>query len=228
MPEGRVAELATASRAWYGNHGAPWAAVRAIEIDEIDGTRVVLSDGRAFASRRVAARLRGGEAAATLAAAVSAGPEAEARARELWSADRPDESFFLDRFAVAVAERLATWTANELRRRARDRGEELLPGYSPGYDGWPLDDQRPLFEALTLAGRAALPGPLRLLDSLALAPTYSLLALFGTTRRLDLAARAWRRHKCSWCSLDGCQFRRAGGQATALGSDGGRAYNLPP
>ena len=210
IPEGAISKLAATSRRWYQEHGGPAAFACALEIVEIAAARIDLAGGLVLSSPVLAGRLRAGEATALIAAVVTAGPEVDDRARDLWNEERPDESYLLERFGVAVAERLAVWTADELRHRVVENGRDLLPGYSPGYDGWPLEDQPALFSALAgNEGRGPI-GELRVLDSGMLTPKSSLLAVFGVTSRPELAERLWNRHKCSWCSLESCGFRHSG------------------
>jgi hypothetical protein len=105
-----------------------------------------------------------------------------------------------------VVEHLATATAVRLRQRFSDLGLGMIPGYSPGYDGWSLTDQGPLFRLLGLE-EIDLPGPVSILDSGMLQPKNSLLAIFGVTPRADLAEPLWQRSRCSWCSLSPCALR---------------------
>jgi len=204
--EGPVLALGDASRDWYGRHGRPWVFGRTFALAVLTSDTVELEDGTRLDSRVLARRLRDAEAPALVAVTVSAGPEVDERVDRLWSEDRPDEAYFLDRFGVAVAEHLAAWCGETLRSPHDD---ELiaLPGYSPGYSGWSLDQQVLLYELITGRPQRPLPGPLQVLDSGMLTPRSSLLAVFGLSAQRQLAAEAWARHRCTWCSLADCDFR---------------------
>jgi hypothetical protein len=214
LPAGRVRELAAHSRAWFAREAKPWAFARRLSIKAVAGERVELEDGSVLASPLLARRLANAGATALVAAAVSSGPEVEAGSAALWRGQRPDEAYFLDRFGVAVAEHLAAWTAAGLRSQAHEEGLATLPGYSPGFPGWPLMDQVVLAHCLDRGDRETLPGPLEVLASGAMAPASSLLAVFGLTSSERVAAETWERDKCSWCSLARCAFRRG----TEIGS----------
>lgn len=203
--DGRVGQLADASREWYRQHGRPWAHGREVGIERIDGRSIEVAGGVTLESPVLAGRLAGARAETLIVAAVSAGPEVDDRTADLWSRERPDEAFFLDRFGAAVAEYLARIVGDGLRSAEGDR--TVLPGYSPGYDGWELEQQHQVHTLLTADPDRPLPGPLELLDSGMLLPKSSLLAVFGTTADMQLATQAWARHKCAWCSLARCDFR---------------------
>ncbi|MDH3402797.1 MAG: hypothetical protein OES32_08435 [Acidobacteriota bacterium] len=216
---GRVRELAAASREWYARNGRPWAFTRRLAVAAVTGGRVELADGALLASPLLARRLGAAGATALVAAAVSAGPEVDAASAEGWREQRPDEAYFLDRFGVAAVEHLAAWAARRLRSEARDLGLAALPGYSPGYPGWALEQQVVLGRCLTRGGEEELPGPLAVLASGATAPRSSLLAVFGLAPPGSAVAGAWERDRCRWCALARCAFRRAAG---------GRAGKIQP
>jgi len=210
IPASRVAELAAASRAWYGAHGRPWVRARAHRIARIAGERIELGGGETLTSGRLAERLAGGGATGVVAAAVSAGDEVDDRSAGLWRDERPDEAYFLDRLGAAAAEHLAAWIGARLREAAAGVALAALPAYSPGYPGWALEEQRTLARCLEGDGRPAPPGGFEVLASGMTRPRSTLLAAFGLTPRRAAAEAAWERHKCSWCSLAACGFRRAG------------------
>jgi hypothetical protein len=202
---GAIARLAEQSRDWYRRNGRPWVFAREVEIERIDGAEIELTGGETLDSAVLARRLVRASAGSLIVAAVSAGPQVDDHSATLWREDRSDKAFFLDRFGAAVAEHLARLVGDELRSAAGDR--TVLPGYSPGYDGWRLEQQHRVHALLTTDPHRPLPGPLELLESGMLTPKSSLLAVFGTTRDMALAAAAWERNLCSWCSLRGCDFR---------------------
>jgi hypothetical protein len=203
IPAGRACELAAAAHEWYQRNGRPWVHTRAVESLSLgDGT--VRIDGIDFTSRRLQRSLQEAQAHGAVLAAVSAGPEAEEEAQKLWRADKPDEYFFLEVFASAVVERLITTAGAQLCASSEPQGIAVLPHYSPGYSEWDIAEQGRL---LSLLG--GLPGPLEALDSGALRPKKSQLAVFGLTRDARHLRRLTDLLPCESCSFGPCQYRRA-------------------
>jgi hypothetical protein len=191
---GELAARAEKARSWYAVHGRPFVAARRLAREGIHG----------FSCPSFRRRLDVGGAHALLALAASAGPEVDAEVDRRWAEGRPDEAFFLDRFAAAVAEHLVRAASVQGCRAAEAEGETLLPHLSPGCGGWDLADQPRLMRALFGDGPT---GPLRLLDSGALAPRASVLAALGIARRPVQAAAP--DHACRVCDHPRCAFRRA-------------------
>jgi hypothetical protein len=208
IPAGSVAERATRSRDWFARNARPWAYARTLSIDAIGETKVELADGTSLTSETLAARLREAGATAIEIAAVSAGAEVDERSEALWQAKRPDEAYLLDRFAAAVAEHLAAWTGQHLRENEVAEGLAALPGYSPGYEGWDLEEQVLVAACLTDTLSDEPLGPFEVLDSGMIRPKNSLLAVFGLSPDRNATASAWRTSRCGWCSLPRCDFRR--------------------
>lgn len=202
--QGEIAERARAARGWYAAHGTPWLAARRAAIDRLDPSEVTLESGERFASPALASRLIEGGAHALLAVAVTSGAEADARARQLWEEEKPDESFFLSRFATAVAERLVFHAMMWHCRGVEAAGETVLPHLSPGCGGWSFGDQETLMRFIAGGGRAI--GPLRMLESGMISPQNSLLAAFGVTRG---AVEPTPADACRACDLAPCRYRRA-------------------
>ena len=203
--EGRAAELAASAREWYAAHGRPWIYLREAETFEISAGTISI-DGVAFTSARLEHSLECAGAHSVILAAVCAGAEAEQEAQRLWREEKPDEYFFLEMFASAVVEHLVATAGARLCARAGERGMAVLPHYSPGYTEWDVGEQPRL---LALVKRQPLPGELQALDSGALVPKKSLLAVFGLTRHTDRVRRLQEMQPCENCSLAPCRFRRA-------------------
>ncbi|SPE34097.1 conserved hypothetical protein [Candidatus Sulfopaludibacter sp. SbA3] len=203
MPTGRANELAEWARQWYASHGRPWVYTREIESLELaDGT--VRLDGVPFSSKRLHMTLEEAHAHSAVLVAVSAGPEAEEFAQQLWRDEKPDEYFFLEVFGSAVVEHLTTTSGARLCGWAEERQMAVLPHYSPGYAGWDIGEQGRLLESIG----HAMPGPLQVLSSGALLPKKSLLAVFGLTRHVDRVRRLTDLVPCENCSFSPCQYRR--------------------
>ncbi len=204
--EGRAGELAAQARAWYAAHGRPWVYAREASSVETAGAAVRI-DGTTFGGKRLRRTLQGAEPAGAMLVAVSAGQETEQRAQELWLEEKPDEYFFLEVFGSAVVEHLTTAAGGRLCAWAETRGMAVLPHDSPGYAGWDVAEQRRLLELLTRG--SALPGAMEALDSGALRPKKSQLAVFGLTGQSAGAVRPAELVPCRTCSLLSCQYRRA-------------------
>jgi hypothetical protein len=226
IPSGRevpeaVVECAALARGWYIEHGRPFIAARRVGLRAVGSQTVTLETDEVIGGAALAERLVAGEAHALVAIAVSAGREAADEAARLWADDRPDESYFLDRFAATVAEQLVWHASAALCGDATAAGEALLPHLSPGCGRWEISAQHQLM-ALLLGGsmpadRAAHAadhdsdgrmtiGPLTLLDSGALRPQHSLLAALGVTRRAIVSTPE---SSCRSCDLAHCRYRRA-------------------
>lgn len=203
--EGRARELADWARAWYAERGRPWAYAREFG-DSAVGDGAIAVGGERFHSEALRRRFEQASADRAVVAAVSAGPELEREAQKLWTEERPDEYYFLEVLGSAVVERLTTTTGGQLCAWAEGRGMAVLPHYSPGYPEWDIAEQSRLLSVLKGAG--PLPGCLETLESGALRPKKSLLAVFGLTRMTEGVRRLSELVACESCSLTGCQYRR--------------------
>jgi hypothetical protein len=204
----RAAELAEWARDWYRRNGKPWIyARRAASLTIVQGA--VEIDGVAFHSARLRTALQVAEAHTLFLAAAGAGPQAEEEARRLWLEGKPDEYFFLEVFASAVVEHLVTLAGASLCEWADGHSLAVLPHSSPGYSQWDVGEQGALLRLIRRDGEVDLPGPLEALESGALSPKKSQLAVFGITRHLDRVARLSDLVPCQQCPLGNCQYRRA-------------------
>jgi hypothetical protein len=212
----RARELVEWARAWYGEHGRPWVYAREVEVAPGADGRVVL-DGEMFDSWRLASTLRDAGAERAVVAAVGAGPELEAHARELWQDGKPDEYFFLEVYGSAVVEHLVTVSGARLCAWADGHAMAVLPHYSPGYPDWAIDEQPRLLALINR--RTTGPVPLRVLDSGMLQPKKSLLAVFGVTSRVERVRPLTALSPCENCSYRPCHYRRAPYTRAARSSD---------
>ena len=214
MPRGRELEgelraRADAARAWYAAHGRPHTATRRVDVQGVGSTGVTLADGSELRSTRLAEDLRTTDGHAVLVLAVSAGREVATEVSRAWAEDRPDEAYFLDRFATAVTEALVLEASGAACRAASGDGETLLPPRSPGCGDFEIGDQHRLMALLggTPNGERVALGPIELLPSGALDPPHSLIAALGVTRHALEATTP--EALCRGCELDPCAFRRA-------------------
>jgi hypothetical protein len=222
--EGRAAALAAEAEAWYATHGGPWIFAREAATLALDADGIRL-DGRRFASARLRQSLVDAGAHGAVLVAVGAGPELEAEAARRWLDEKPDEYFFLEVYGSAVVEHLVTQAGARLCGWAEAQGLAVLPHDSPGYPEWDIAEQAGLHALLTSTG-SALPSPLEVLDSGALRPKKSLIAVFGLTRHVDRLAHLRNLVPCERCSFSPCQYRRAPYRRGALRSTA-RSFDEP-
>jgi hypothetical protein len=206
--DGRAAELAGQARAWYEGHGRPWVYARRDDTVAVEATSVRI-DGHPLMASRLRAMIRRADAHAVILMAVGAGPELEAETARRWNTERPDEYFFLDVYGSAVVEHLIAATGARLCAWAAGHGCAVLPHDSPGYPGWPVGEQARLLALLKQTRAYEWPGELEALDSGALRPTKSQLAVFGLTRHTDRVHSLAGTVPCEACPFEPCEYRRA-------------------
>jgi len=206
--EGRARELADWARDWYAKNGRPWFYARQAERFEIAGDSIYI-DGVSFASKRLQSTLHQAQAHSVILVAVGAGPEAEEEAARRWEDEKPDEYFFLEVFASAVVEHLATATGARLCDWAERHGMAVLPHYSPGYPDWDVAEQLRLLELMKRTREQPFPSPVEVFDTGMLRPKKTLLAVFGLTHHTEQLRRLTDLVPCENCSFGPCQYRRA-------------------
>ncbi len=207
VPGERAQELARWARQWYGEHGRPWLYLREVRLEV--GSEAVWLDGMEFRSRQLHGHLRRFGAGRAMVMAVSAGPECEEHARQLWEDAKPDEYFFLEMYGSAVVEQLAAGVNGRICGAADEDGLVAIPHFSPGYTAWNVEDQGRLFELIVQGATAPLPGPLQVLASGMPKPKKSLLAVVGLAPRPAEAGTETRRIACETCALSPCRYRRS-------------------
>jgi len=205
--DGRAAELAALAQAWYAEHGRPWIYAR--EAGSVEACADALRiDGVTFATPRLRTSLRDAGAHTAVLVAVGAGAELEAEAAQRWRDEKPDEYFFLEVYGSAVVEHLVMQVGARLCAWADADRMAVLPHDSPGYPDWDIAEQARLHQLLA-SHDGGLPGPLRVLESGALQPKKSLLAVFGVTRHTERLADLRDLVPCERCAFAPCQYRRA-------------------
>ena len=211
--EGEGRTVLDQTRAWFHGQVQPWSATVEHEISRVGGSggAEVVLDGTTLRGPALARRIQRSGACIGVVVGVSLGAEVDLRIEQLWAEDRPDLAFFLDAYASLAVGRLMQRTAREVADRKRPHGLTVLPHTSPGYDGWPLEDQAALFGLLE-RGTPELEAPpmdghLRLLDSGMLAPRKSLLGLLPVTADLGPLALDVLRTSCRSCSMPACAHR---------------------
>ena len=213
--EGEMLQRAENARTWYSQNGEPMVASLRIDLQQINPPTVLLISGHELQSDVLAKRLQKGEAHSLTILAVSAGREVSKEVARHWAEGRPDEAFFLDRFAVGVVEHLLFNASQIFCRSLESKHETLMQHLSPGCGEWDISDQHKLMELLTgVPGKTEL-GPLKLLNSGAIDPQHSVLAVIGVTHGNFAYTPA---HLCRSCDLNPCEFRRAPFRAEAVES----------
>lgn len=207
--EGRARELADWAREWYRQHGSAWIYAREAERVNPAGDTLEI-EGTQFHSRLLRQRFLRSESDGAILAAVSAGPEIEREAQKLWEEEKPDEYYFLEVLGSAVVERLTAMAGAHFCAWADNSERTVLAHYSPGYPGWDIAEQSRLLELFDAAEK--FPGKIEALQSGALRPKKSLLAVFGLTRRSSRVRRLTDVVPCENCSLPDCQYRRTLGE----------------
>ena len=205
--EGRARELANDAEAWYSKHGRPWICAREMPSLELKNGNVRIG-GIEFSSKKLREILLEARAHGALLIAVSAGKECEEHAGQLWNEDKPDEYFFLETYGSAVVEQLVTVASSRICAWADENKMAALPHFSPGYSGWNIAEQLPLWSLFQKSFDREFPGELEVLESGMLRPKKSLLAVIGLTRDLEKAGRFQKLIPCENCSLPDCQYRR--------------------
>ena len=207
--DGRARELSEWAREWYAENGRPWVYARQAESAGIGGGSLEI-EGVTFPSGRLRRQFEKVAAGSAILAAVSAGPELECEAQRLWREEKPDEYYFLEVLGSAVVERLIATTGARLCAWAETREMAVLPHYSPGYAGWDVAQQSRLLGLVNAGGK--LPGTLEALESGALRPKKSLLAVFPLTRHTEGVRRLTELVACGNCTLAACEYRRITGE----------------
>ncbi len=164
-------------RGCFEAKAVPWASACRRKVEQIGDEELVLEGGITLRSDVLAAGFKETDTRIAVVTVLSAGEEVDQEIDRLWKEERPDEAMFLNACAIAFVEHLRDDGQRRLAEFYASEGLRVLPHYSPGYEGWQLEDQKELWAALED------PGPVRVLESGGLQPAKSTLALFGVTRQ---------------------------------------------
>lgn len=167
-------------------------------VQEVRHDRVTLAGGRC---------LRGPDAARLLAPAkevaagvVTIGPALEERASRYFAEGQPAHGYLLDCLGTAAVTNLVQQVCAHLEGLSTARGWPLGFPISPGDAGWPITDQRVLFD-LVPADTIGV----RLTDSCAMLPKKSVSFVAGLGPGILTAAEG---SQCDYCSLrETCRYR---------------------
>lgn len=206
--KGRARELADGAQKWFSENGHPWICAQECSSVELDGEKLRLGSMEIF-SRRLREVFSTASAHSVVLLAVSAGKECEEYAKKLWDEEKPDEYYFLESYGSAVVEQLVTLASGRICSWADQNQMAALPHFSPGYAGWNISGQVPLWELFREQFTAGFPGELDVLESGMLRPKKSQLAIVGLTRDLEKAGRMQSLIPCEQCPYPDCNYRRA-------------------
>ncbi len=206
--EDRALELANGAREWFSKNARPWICAREISALEIRESSVRIAETD-FSSQRLREIFVESQTRSAVLIGVSAGKECEEQARQLWEEGKPDEYFFLEVLGSAVVEQLIVVASGRICGWADENKMAALPYFSPGYSGWNIAEQIPLWKLFREQCSEDFPGPLEVLESGMLRPKKSQLAIMGLTQDLEKARRFARLIPCENCSLPNCRYRRA-------------------
>ena len=203
IPEGPAKDAANAARDWFTSHAKPFSAAVVLEIEDVITDTVILRNGPTLESAKRAHDLTETGCDALYILAVSSGDAVDTEIATRWTENRPDEAFTLNAFAAAATEALVTTEGARLCALSEEGGRTLLPHFSPGYDGWEIQQQLLLLSTL----KEHVPElPLQALESGQVLPQKSLITVFGATRHKDRISPA--QVPCTRCSLPDCHLRR--------------------
>jgi hypothetical protein len=206
--EGRARELAEAAQKWFSENGRPWICARECPSLQSDGKKMWFC-GTEITSRRLLEVFSTASAHSVVLLAASAGKECEEHAKKLWEEEKPDEYYFLESYGSAIVEQLVTLATGRICGWADQNKMAALPHFSPGYAGWNIAGQVPLWKLFRQQFTAGFPGELDVLESGMLRPKKSQLAVFGLTRDLDKARRMQSLIPCEQCPYPDCNYRRS-------------------
>ncbi len=198
----RAMELSAWAREWYLRNARAWVYAREAERVELREDGIGIED-TVFGGGRMRRSFEQSEANGAVLVAVNGGAELEHEAQRLWRAEKPDEYFFLEVYGSAVVEHLVERAGARLCEWADGAGRDVLPHHSPGYNGWDVAEQARLLRLVV----DRLPSRIQALESGALRPKKSQLALFGLAPK-GAARQTAELVPCSNCSFTPCAYRR--------------------
>ncbi len=182
---------------------APAALYTLLPVRAVEHEQILLDGGAVFAGPLAARALAG---AAELAVVVcTIGSALEERSAALFAAGQPLQGLAMDGAGTAAVGQLAGKVGVRICDEATARGLSVGMRASPGQEGWPITQQRALFDLLPAETIGV-----RLTDSCLMLPRKSVSFVFGLGP--DIRADAV---PCDFCSKrERCRWRR---QKTDMG-----------
>ncbi|MEM7231573.1 MAG: hypothetical protein AAF517_05345 [Planctomycetota bacterium] len=187
------------TRSWYAQHGDPHCCTTRKQVAAVDPTRVCLVGGAAWQSPLLSSGFQNAKVAEVAVIAVSAGAAIDNEIQRLAKEDLTIEMLIASAFAIAACETLRSTEIENLQAQVGAE-QTLLPHLSPGYEGWRLEDQSAVLNAVDDTG------PIQTLESSALTPQRSTLAVVGITRTEVDAQDFWAKQTSSLSSSTTYEF----------------------
>ena len=131
---------------------------------------------------------------------VTIGGALEEQSRALMSKGDELRGYLFDCIGSIAVESMAEEAEKTLRREAAKKGLSVSMRFSPGYCGWPIEDQKKLDKLLDFS-RAGV----RLTENYMMVPLKSISALVGIGPK-GLFSK--RKSPCVTCDKENCDYRR--------------------
>ncbi len=196
---------------WVKQHVRPYRALAHLEVDYIDGGKVILKDaGVLNVGRSFAEHMQRFHVDSLLILAVTLGDKINREVGRLWEENRFEESYMLSAYAAALTEACREECTHYLMQWAEQVGWSVLYPAGPGYNDWPTDELGNLYR-LASSAIPTLPEHIQLKDNCIITPIHSVLVTYGVIHHMDESSGRGRYHHsnpCSRCTLAGCPVRR--------------------
>jgi hypothetical protein len=179
------------------------ACVLDVGVEAVTADAVKIFEGPEFRSQTLARILTGCPCAVLCLATI--GEALEREATRLAESGDDAAAVILDAIGSTAVEVLQREVGKRLCTRYEPDGLHVTRHYSPGYTGWPLDDQRALFACWQATGAAL---PVRINESAMMIPRKSLSSIWGITDQPLDDERSADRIACGSCDMHECDFRR--------------------
>ena len=173
----------------------PAAMYTTLPVRDFQHQRVTLKDGAVFEGPLVARALAGATKVAL--AVCTAGPAVDERVTTLFHAGDPVRALALEGAGVAAVGRVAQMAAERICDEASTRGLRTGMRAEPGQEGWPIQQQRVLFDLLPAEEISV-----RLTSSCLMLPRKSISFVIGLGPEMQADAVSCdfcsKRERCHW------------------------------
>lgn len=173
-PPEHVEELMVWTKDWFANHANPWVGFTELDVRIAD--EKLFFNNTPIYSPKLLKRYQKHKVQKAILIASTAGDQADIKCKELWDEDITDQSFFLDAYTASFAEALVSFSAQAIKDWAAKKGLQTLSRYSPGYPGWPLEEQQKLMQ---LTKNQHISTPIQINESSILSPQKSQISVLG-------------------------------------------------
>jgi hypothetical protein len=178
---------------------APAACYRILAVETVEGQRIRLTGGAILEGPLVARGLTGAREVAL--ALCTLGPALERRVSDYFTAD-PVRAMALDGAGIAALAQVSRNIREEIGAQASSRGWGTGISISPGQEGWPLLQQRTLFQLLAAASISV-----QLTESCLMVPRKSVSFAIGMGENLCADKTSCdccsKKDRCGWRAREG-------------------------